>query len=357
MKYPTFAFVSFIFLFALSCRSAPPVIEESRDIAEQEQEQEQQQQVTEEEPAPFIDLPPVNESLPVSSFAEVWAYVVAGRESALVRGLPLSDVGYFGAEVDSYGKLTDVPRRQNLPAFAGRVHLVVACNSYSLTHFVLVPGSAERRALVADLLAAAKEYDGLQIDFELIPQRDGENFLSFLKELRAGLGSKLFTIALKARYRKIAGDVYDYEKITPLVDRILVMAYDEHWSTSEPGPIASLPWCRRVAQYALSVIGREKLIMGIPFYGRAWGDTNPSRALIYSGVEDVIYENHVTEIWRENGIPTFDYALPVRVKVYYEDDYSLAARMEMYKSMGVGSVGFWRLGQETPAVWNVVKLE
>jgi hypothetical protein len=353
MKYPAFAFVSFVFLCALSCRSAPAVIEESQDIAEQEQELE----VTEEEPAPFIDLPPVNESLPVSSFTEVWAYVVAGRESALVRGIPLSDVGYFGAEVDSYGTLTDVPRRRNLPAFDGRVHLVVACNSYSLTHFVLVPGSAERRALVADLLAAAKEYDGLQIDFELIPQRDGENFLSFLKELRAGLGSKLFTIALKARYRKIDNDVYDYEKITPLVDRILVMAYDEHWSTSEPGPIASLPWCRRVAQYALSVIGREKLIMGIPFYGRAWGDTNPSRALIYSGVEDVIYENRVTEIRRENGIPTFDYALPVRVKVYYEDDYSLAARMEMYKSMGVGSVGFWRLGQETPAVWNVLKLE
>lgn len=354
MKHLIFAPVSLVLLFSLSCRSTPVDIDESRNIPEAEQVSEKE---PDEGPEPVLDLPPVDESLPVSSFGEVWAYVVAGRESALARNLPLSDVVYFGAEVDHYGKLVDVPNRRKLPAFAGRVHLVAACNSYSLTHFVLAPGSVERKTLVADLLAAAKDYDGLQIDFENIPLRDGENFLSFLGELRTGLGGKMLTAALRARTRKIADDVYDYEKIKALVDRILVMAYDEHWSTSEPGPVASLAWCRRVAQYALGVIGREKLVMGIPFYGRAWGDTNPSRALVYSGVEDVLNENPVTEIWRENGIPTFAYTTPVHVKVYYEDDYSLAARMEMYKSMGVGSVGFWRLGQETAAVWNVVKLK
>jgi spore germination protein YaaH len=211
--------------------------------------------------------------------------------------------------------------------------------------------------LVADLLEAAKNYDGLQIDFEYVPQRDGTVFLSFLAELRTGLGEKMFTIALPARTRKISNDVYDYEKIGPLVDRILVMAYDEHWSTSKPGPIASLPWCKRVADYSLKVIGSEKLIMGIPFYGRAWGNTNPSRALLHSSVETVIANNQVEDIRRENGIPTFDYEVSVSVKVYYEDDYSLSTRMEMYKSLGVRSIGFWRLGQETQAVWNILRLE
>ncbi|MDR1252330.1 MAG: glycoside hydrolase [Treponema sp.] len=352
MKYLKCALVSFVFLFSLSCRSAPVDIEESYEIPEQELEEE-----LSEESEPVIELPPVDRSLATSTFGEIWGYVVTGREAALLRGLPLSDIVYFGAEVDTYGKLTDVPNRGKLPRFAGRVHLVVTCNSRSLTHFVLVPGSAERKALIADLLAAAKDYDGLQIDFELLPQRDREAFLSFLQELRAGLGYKMLTIALPARTRKLANDVYDYENIKTLVDRIFIMAYDEHWSTSEPGPIASLAWCSRVANYALSAIGREKLIMGIPFYGRAWGHTNPSRALVYTGIEDVINENRVTEIRRENGIPTFDYNVPVTVKVYYEDAYSLSVRMEMYKSMGVDSVGFWRLGQETAAVWNVVRLE
>jgi spore germination protein YaaH len=305
---------------------------------------------------PF-QLPPREETLPVSSFSEIWAYLLAGREAAFEKSQPLSDIGYFGAEIDMYGKLTAVPDPGNIINFSGRVHMVVACNGRALTHFILKEGSAERRVLIAELLAAAKNFDGLQIDFELIPQRDAMAFLSFLGELRSGLRGKMFTIALPARIRPLNNDVFDYRRIKPLVDRILVMAYDEHWSTSAPGPIASLSWCRSVAEYALEVIGREKLIMGIPFYGRAWGSTNPSRAYLYSGIENILREQNISEIRRENGIPTFDYEVPVAVKVYYEDDYSLSVRMEMYKSLGVGSIGFWRLGQETPAVWDILRLE
>jgi spore germination protein YaaH len=305
----------------------------------------------------FFELPPPEEKLPVSAFPEIWGYLVAGRETALTKNLPLSDIGYFGAEIDMYGKLTDVPNPRNVRNFSGRVHLVAACNSRALAHFVLMEGSAERKALIADLLAAAKNFDGLQIDFEYIPQRDGAAFLSFLGELRAGLTNKMFTIALPARTQLLSNDIFDYRRISPLVDRILVMAYDEHWATSAPGPIASLPWCKRVAEYALSVIGPEKLILGLPFYGRAWGDSNPSKAYLYSGIETLMEKNHISEIHRENGIPTFDYEVPVTVKVYYEDDYSLSVRMELYKSLGVRAIGFWRLGQETPAIWKLLRLE
>jgi spore germination protein YaaH len=304
-----------------------------------------------------IDLPPPEEDLPVSSFPEIWGYLVAGRESAFSKSLPLSDIGYFGAEIDTYGKLTGIPNPRNIKNFSGRIHLVAVCNNRSLAHFVLMEGSAERKALVQDLITAAKNFDGLQIDFELIPQRDSDVFVSFLGELRAGLGDKPFTIALPARTRALSGDVFDYRRISPLVDRVLIMAYDEHWAASNPGPIASLPWCKSVAQYALEVIGREKLIMGLPFYGRAWGNTNPSKAYLYSGIQNILEEHHITGIRREEGIPVFDYEVPVSVRVYYEDDYSLSSRMEIYRALGVRAIGFWRLGQETPAVWKILHLE
>jgi spore germination protein YaaH len=209
---------------------------------------------------------------------------------------------------------------------------------------------------VADLLKSAEGFDGLQIDFELVPARDGDAFHSFLAELREGLHGKALTVALPARSRSLADDVYDYRKILPLADRILVMAYDEHWSTSAPGPIASMNWCRRVAAYALETVGPEKLIMGLPFYGRTWGDVNTFRAFFYSGIQRIIAENRVTEIRREQGIPTFTYQVPVTVTVYYEDASSLAARLAMYHAMGVRAAGFWRLGQETPAVWKLLEL-
>jgi spore germination protein YaaH len=97
--------------------------------------------------------------------------------------------------------------------------------------------------------------------------------------------------------------------------------------------------------------------MGLPFYGRAWGNTNPSRAYFFSGIERIRRENRVGEISRENGIPTFSYEIPVTVNVFYEDDFSLSVRMEMYRSMGVKSIGFWCLGQESPTVWNILELQ
>jgi hypothetical protein len=304
------------------------------------------------EEAPFPSADPPSPSV----FDEVWAYLVRGREGALRAGLPISDLGYFGAELDSSGKLVDVPRRADVPPFGGRVHLVVKCDSYSLTHFVLKQGSPERQGLIADLLAETRNFDGLQIDFEYIPVPDREPFFSFLAELRSGLGNKFFTAALKARTMDLDNDVHDYRRISPLVDRVLVMAYDEHWGGSEPGPIAGMEWCRNVAAHALSAVGREKLIMGLPFYGRAWIEPSPAKAYTYPQIETLLNENGVREIRREGGIPNFEYEIPVVVKGWYEDELSLAAKLQMYRDMDVRAVGFWRLGQESPAVWDVLRL-
>jgi spore germination protein YaaH len=304
----------------------------------------------------YGELPEGTENLPVLGFNEIWAYLRTDREWALKQNYPISDLVYFAAEIDIYGKLTDVPNRRNVGKFPGRVHLSVISNDRARTHFILEPGSALRRQLVADLLEAAKPYDGLNIDFELIPGKDGDNFLSFLKELRDGLGNKMFTIAVPARTKTIGDDAFNYEKIKPLVDRIFVMAYDEHWSTSAPGSIASLKWCRSVADYALKTLGPEKLVMGLPFYGRAWGDVNPSMAYVHSGIERIKKENSISDVRRENGVPTFTYKTTVKVTAYYEDVYSLNLRSGMYRDAGVTSIGFWALGQEDTSIWNFLKL-
>jgi spore germination protein YaaH len=345
----TLLFLAGIFFILSACRSSPPV------LPGPEFPEDAEEFIEDEEFFPELLTPP--SELPISSFGEIWAYLLDGREETLKTNYPLSDIGYFGAEVDSYGQLVRVPNRRKISGFSGRVHLVVCCNSMSLTHFVLEPGSAARKKLIADLLEAAKPFDGLQIDFEYILARDGDRFRSFLADLRKGLDDhKMFTIALKARTRSLADDVYDYRLIAPLVDRILVMAYDEHWSTSAPGPIASMRWSRSVAAYSLLTIKPEKLIMGIPFYGRTWGNESTFRAFYHSGIERLKRENNVTDIRREQSIPTFTYQIPVTVTVYYEDEYSLSYRIEMYRAMGVKAIGFWCLGQETPVIWSLLNL-
>jgi hypothetical protein len=349
-----------VFLIEVSgCRTASPS-QQASDLnttnVETVEEISHEDEVTAEveELYEIVELPENIDGLPESSFGEVWAYLLSGREGDIKSRYPVSDLVYFAAEVDRYGHLADIPRRKNISKFNGRVHLAIVCNSAGLTHFVIQGGSEARRLLVSEIIAAVKDYDGLNVDLESVPARDSEHFLSFLAEIRAGLGSKMLSVCVPARTR--AGGTYSYAAIAAIADRVFVMAYDEHWSGSSPGPVASMNWCKSVADYSLQAIGPEKLIMGIPFYGRSWGDKSTSRGLIHSTTESLKRDYDAQGFRRVNGIPTFTYDVTVKVTVYYEDEYSLASRMRMYRTQGVRNIGFWRLGQETVNIWALVKL-
>jgi len=290
-------------------------------------------------------------------FREVWAYLMKGEESYLADSLPVSDLLYFSAEINAYGELVGVPDIKKLTGFKGRSHLVVAeIASYSLTHFCLDPAYPVRDALVLAIAKAAAPYDGVQIDFEAIPVRDRDNFIEFLKLLKKRIGVKVLSVALPARLSE-AGDALGYARIAAVVDRIIVMAYDEHWSTSAPGPVASMEWSARVAAFAASKIESGKLVMGLPFYGRAWGDKKVNRAYKYSGIDSLIEEKSIRVFFRENEVPWFRYEETVIVDVYYDDAESLLYRLRLYRDAGMHAVAFWRIGQEDTAIWARLRCE
>ncbi|GHV83046.1 hypothetical protein AGMMS50212_03860 [Spirochaetia bacterium] len=338
-----------MFVF-LSCQTRPAIIDDTLNGDLPEASKNEEENAIYE----FIEIPDNLSELPISSFDEVWAYLISGNETSLKSNMPITDLVYFNATLDWYGHLTDLPKRRTISKFPGRVHLAVLSESGGQTHIMLDPDGNYRQRLITELVDAAAAYDGLNIDFEKVPLRDADNFISFLTELRSKLGNKILSVCVPARTR--TGGAYNYKKIASIADRVFVMAYDEHWSTSAPGPVASMNWCKTVASFSLQSIGSEKLVMGLPFYGRAWADRSTSRGLIHSTTEKIKQESGIEQIRRVNGIPTFKYEVMVTVSVYYEDEYSLATRMEMYNHQGVQSVGFWRLGQEPLGVWNLIKI-
>ena len=135
------------------------------------------------------------------------------------------------------------------------------------------------------------------------------------------------------------------------------MAYDEHWATSKPGPIASVDWCRKCAEYAVQTVPPEKLIMGVPFYGRTWTKETTSGAWYYTGANRVMTENGVRTVNYENDIPTFSYKTEVNVTGYFNDIHSLLTLCRLYEGMNVQNIGFWRIGQEDPDFWNWLMLK
>lgn len=293
-------------------------------------------------------------------FEELWGYVFYKREDSYTPDLPLTDIGYFTEAISAFSEVPATPPKEkyfsDCPA---KVHLVTSCDSRSQTHLLLLPELPLRNKIIDGLIEASKTYDGLQVDWELVSPEDDENFIEFLKILKSKLGEKTLSIAIPARIRTLSKDAYNYEKLAKVADKIIIMAYDEHWATSKPGPIASTDWCKKISDYAKSQIPPEKLVMGLSFYGRVWrDDTLGGKAYIYPTLQKIMEENKVKNHRRdEYGVPSFTITKKLNITAFYDDETSLFVRTKMYAENEIKALSFWRIGQEDEAYWKHLKIK
>jgi len=297
----------------------------------------------------------------VHTFDEVWTYVYRKEEHGLRTGLPITDVAYFSAVVNETGRIPNSvdpqPLRQRLPKKT-RIHLVVSAPfNRSLMYWCLHKDRETRDALIQDIVRVSSGYEGVQVDFESIRPQDGEAYASFLRDLRKQLpADRMLSVALPARVREMQ-DGYPYKEIGQIADRVVVMAYDEHYRTSKPGSIASLDWCARVSAFARQEIPRERLVMGLPVYGRVWQSQTVAKALKYTQLLD-LWKEHRSTIKRDaDTTPYFTFQTQVDATVYYEDEKSIAKKLELYEEQGVRGVALWRLTQEPAAMWQRLSVQ
>ncbi len=293
-------------------------------------------------------------------FRETWGYLMKGEEKYLTGREPFTDICFFSATIDNNGNLigdTTPPVLAIDGEIPFRLHLVISeLNNYSRTHYVLKPKSSARKKLITDIAKASKRYDGVQIDFESMPVDDGRHFQLFLRDLKKCMPKKIISVALPAR-RSASKDAYDYPAIARIVDRVIIMAYDQHYSTSKPGPVAAKSWSRAVAEFAISKIPPKKLIMGLPLYGRAWQEKRYDKALRFSHIKNIIANYNIIKNEDDEYGMRFEFEVPVRIIGYYETPSSVLAKLKMYASLGITGVSFWRIGQEDKTLWEQIWIQ
>jgi spore germination protein YaaH len=212
-----------------------------------------------------------------------------------------------------------------------------------------------RAQLLKDILLLAAPFDGLQIDFEALNWEDRDNYLSFLQELRDALPKeKIFSVAVPARWWT-KENPFDYEVIAKIADRVIVMAYDEHWRTGEAGPIASLSWCKKILDFSKKYIPADKLIMGIPLYGRSWQVETLAQALKYPQTVDLCSKKKCAMMLADDGSPYFEFTETVNIKVHFEDLQSLTSKIDTYYNQSIEKISFWRVGQEPKDIWKILR--
>lgn len=297
-------------------------------------------------------------ALSVIEFNEIWGYVFNGCEKEYSPLLPITDIGYFTEAITTFSKVPQIPPKEKYFSNTNaKVHLVSSCDSRSQTHLLLSPSLPLRDNIIEDLITAAKTYDGLQIDWELVSAQDADNYMEFLKILKSRLKGKTLSVAIPARIKTLSTDAYNYSNLAQIADRIVIMAYDQHWSTSEPGPIAGTDWCKKITDYAKSQIPQEKLIMGLSFYGRTWRDDKTGgKAYSYNSIQKIIEENKIKKHKRDSfGVPSFNIEKKLKITAFYDDEISLLFRTKMYAENGIDKISFWRTGQEDKNYWQHLK--
>jgi cellulose synthase/poly-beta-1,6-N-acetylglucosamine synthase-like glycosyltransferase/peptidoglycan/xylan/chitin deacetylase (PgdA/CDA1 family)/spore germination protein YaaH len=212
---------------------------------------------------------------------------------------------------------------------------------------------AARRRLLGQLegFLVANKASGAVFDFESLSPAGQQNYRAFLAEANALFDRHgwLTTVAAPVDAQwNLAG-------VAKIVDRVFLMAYDEHSNDGPAGPIASQGWWASKLAAALREVPRDKAIVTIGNYAYDWHD----------GGGDPL---NVEEAWLDgadsDAKPMFD-AASGNSSLAYDDEYghrhtlwmldavSAFNEMTMLDRAGIRSVGLWRMGAEDPALWSV----
>jgi hypothetical protein len=219
-----------------------------------------------------------------------------------------------------------------------------------------------RQTFIESLLATLNNPDysftGVSIDFEGLKEAgSAEDFVSFLKELKAQLGTLTLSVAVPPTYYYKG---YDLGAIGKLADTVILMAYD---FTHNDGmlPSAPLPLVNDTVQTALRWIPKEKLVLGVSKQANQWitapdGVTGTALRPSIADVEKRLAMPGVEKTWSMPYLLTkaeFQDARGSHV-LYYEDSQSIEKKIWLAKYYGLKGVSLWHMGNYTASDWELV---
>lgn len=233
--------------------------------------------------------------------------------------------------------------------------------------------------LADQLVNAVVEYnlDGIHVDIENLTEADRENHTLFIKSLREKLPSgKTLAIAAAANpWGATTGwqGSYDYAALSQYCDYIMIMTYDEHYQGSAPGPVASYSFAEDSVKQALKYIPKEKLVLGIAFYGRYWinGSSYGGYGISNCDIESLISAYNGTVVFdAASGSPRATVTIPAGSEPYisgkmlaagtytfwYENEASIKLKLKLVQEYDIKGTGSWSLGQEAANTWDYYKL-
>lgn len=329
----------------------------------------------------------------------------------------LSEVFFFSLSVDEKGKIIKVVNNETDPGWrwwnsltiknliaktqiaGGKFGLTIAMQKNKTLESFLDNTQAQK-TLIDNLIQIVRsdKIDGINIDFEYDGKPDDKyrgKFTSFAKELTSAFKTQSPQTELSIDFFPLSIQkprLFDVVSLAPLFDKVIVMSYDYYSSFSDlAGPVAPMggyiasPSATQKSYFFdvnttyndyLKVVPKEKLIMGIPYYGWDYpveNNTTPLSKILpqndQNGYAEVISYGRAktnTDLkaencqWDDSAKATwcaYEDSNKVQREVWLEDNKSIGIKFVFAKTNNLGGIAIWTLGydKDYPDLWDLIK--
>lgn len=229
---------------------------------------------------------------------------------------------------------------------------------------LLVTNPSTRTRAINNIISLLKQFnfDGVNIDIEDVFYEDREQLSEFYIELGKELKKEglFFSASIPSRVSDEPfnpfSDPFDYAAIGSVVDQFIVMLYNEHgWPGSPPGSAVSAGWMERVLKYTLTRVPAEKIIAAISVFGFDFNLSTGKNTYVSYQLAIALARRYNARIIFDDAskTPYFRYSDESgnSHEVWFENEYSILAKINITWYLGISGTALWRLGMESPGIW------
>ncbi len=272
--------------------------------------------------------------------------------------------------VNAAGQLTESPSaarndevRRIVHGAGKKVYSCVVNSGFSRSVLSGVLNSPARRAAVVNRIIAFVDRngdDGVDLDFEGIRPGHGAGYTAFVKDLAQKLHArgKELSLAVDATWEGGPSPGFSYKQLSQYADSIMPMTY-----TYGPGkvPIGPINYLENAAQIASARMDPAKFMIGMGVYGRDYNLRTGRRTHPHGRDIRRILDAYAPPVAMDPD--TLTKRMQYRDSnghqhlVYFDDAETIKAKLtRLANDHQVSMVGFWRMGQEDPALWDTIEV-
>jgi len=286
----------------------------------------------------------------------------------------LSPFAYVIQEDGGLRTLNDVPaietaNSKNVTPMMSITNFTITSKGENLAHVVLnSPQLIETLHTNIINVMREKGYEGLNIDFENVLPEDRESYNEFLLDTVDRMHREGFfvstALAPKAskEQRGLLYEAHDYEAHGRIADFVILMTYEWGWRGGPPQAVSPINEMKKVLDYAITEIPRDKILMGFQIYARDWmlPHVRGQIAETFSMQEAIARAVKYGVAIRYDEVsqsPFFHYTDEQgrAHEVWFEDARSAQAKFDLAKEYNLRGISYWTLGYPFPQNWALLE--